>query len=122
MLGSKQLRVRAVPFEAQGKPFDPHETSANPRLGSAEIWNFVNDSGDWAHAVQVPLEAHQVLSRNGIPPAAAERARQDMVWLGRGESVKTIRRFRDFLGRYPTTCADAPHADHAMMFMWSVRA
>src|SRR5262249_28677481 len=46
-------------WSVNGKPLDPNEIWANPRQGTAEIWNLVNDSGDWSHPVHVPLEAHQ---------------------------------------------------------------
>jgi FtsP/CotA-like multicopper oxidase with cupredoxin domain len=117
-------------WSVNGKPLDPGDIAASPRLGSAEIWNFVNDSGSWRHDVHVPLETHQVLARSGVgpapagagAPAAADLAREDLVSLGPGESVKTFRRFRDFVGRYPTRCADPVHEDHALMFMWKVTA
>ena len=108
-------------WSVNGKPLDPNEIWANPRQGTAEIWNLVNDSSDWAHPVHVPLEAHQVVTRNGIAPPG-DGAREDMAWLAPGDAVKTFRRFRDFLGRYPTHCGDACHEDQAMMFMWKVVA
>ena len=107
-------------WSVNGKPFDPDVITAYPRQGTAEIWNFVNGSRGWTHPIHVALEEHQVLARNGRAPAADETAREDVVWLGPGESVKTFRRFRDFVGRYVTHCSDAVHADHAMMFQWKV--
>ena len=72
------------------------------------------------HPVHTHFEEEQILSRNGAPPPADEISRGDVVWLGHGESVKTFRRFRNFLGRYPTHCHNVVHEDHAMMFMWKI--
>jgi len=103
-----------------GKPFDPDVFAALPRLGTAEIWNLVNDAPGWALPIPLALEAHQVLSRNGIAVPNAEAARADQVTLGPGESVKTFRRFRDFTGRYVTRCSNAVLGDHGAMFQWKV--
>ena len=105
-----------------GRPLDPDEITASPRLGTAEIWNLVNAAGAGSLPVHIPLEEHQVLARNGSPPPAGEAARQDVVWLSPGETVKVFMRFRDFLGRYPARCDHAVHADQGLMFMWQVVA
>jgi FtsP/CotA-like multicopper oxidase with cupredoxin domain len=106
-------------WSVNGKPFDPDATTASPRLGTAEIWTFVNDSR-WSHPIHVHMEEHQVLSRNGRPLPPEEAAREDVVWLGPGESVKTFRRFRDFLGRYVARGQSAALGDHGVMFQWKV--
>ena len=103
-----------------GKPFDPDVFSASPRLGTAEIWNFVNDAGGWSLPIHLGLEAHQVMSRNGRAPAADEAAREDVLRLGPGESVTTFRRFRDFVGRYVTRSNNAVLGDHGALFQWKV--
>ena len=103
-----------------GKPFDPDVFSALPRLGTAEIWNLVNDAPGWTLPVSLALETHQVLSRNGIDTPGGEAARADQVTLGPGESVKTFRRFRDFTGRYVTRATNAVLGDHGAMFQWKV--
>ena len=107
-------------WSVNGKQFDEHVITASPRQGTAEIWNIVNNSGGWMHPIHIHFEEHQILSRNGKTPPADEIAREDVVWLGHGETVKTFRRFRDFLGRYPTHCHNVVHEDHAMMFMWKI--
>jgi FtsP/CotA-like multicopper oxidase with cupredoxin domain len=107
-------------WSVNGKQFDEHVITASPRQGTAEIWNIVNNSGGWMHPVHIHFEEHQIISRNGKMPPPDEIAREDVVWLGHGETVKTFRRFRDFLGRYPTHCHNVVHEDHAMMFMWKI--
>jgi FtsP/CotA-like multicopper oxidase with cupredoxin domain len=107
-------------WSVNGKPFDPDVFTAYPRQGTAEIWNFVNDAAGWTLPVHVALEEHQVLSRNGTAVPADEAAREDVVWLGHGESVKTFRRFRDFMGGYVTRCGNAVLGDQGAMFQWKV--
>ena len=107
-------------WTVNGKPFDPDVITASPRLGTAEIWNFVNDSGRWLHPLHVHMEEHQVLARNGQAPPADEAAREDQVWLGPGETVKTFRRFRDFVGRYTTHSQNTVLQDHGLLFQWKV--
>jgi FtsP/CotA-like multicopper oxidase with cupredoxin domain len=107
-------------WTVNGRQFDPSVITANPRQNTAEIWNIVNNSGGWMHPVHVHFEEHQTISRNGKRPPLDEVARQDVVWLGHGETVKIFMRFRDFLGRYPTHCHNVVHEDHAMMFMWKI--
>jgi len=109
-------------WSVNGKQFDHNVITCSPKLGTAEIWNFVNNSGGWMHPIHVHFEEHQILSRNGKLPPADEIAREDVTWLGHGESVKTFRRFRDFTGRYVTHCHNVVHEDHAMMFQWKIVA
>ena len=107
-------------WTVNGKPFDPDVFSALPRQGTAEIWTLANDAPGWTLPVHVALEGHQVLSRNGVVTPADQAAREDVVTLGPGESVKTFQRFRDFTGRYVTRCGNAVLGDHAAMFQWKV--
>jgi FtsP/CotA-like multicopper oxidase with cupredoxin domain len=107
-------------WSVNGKQFDEHVITASPRQGTAEIWNIVNNSGSWMHPVHIHFEEHQQISINGKTPPADEIAREDVIWLGHGESHKIFRRFRDFTGRYPTHCHNVVHEDHAMMFMWKI--
>ena len=107
-------------WSVNGRQFDEHFIAASPRQGTAEIWNIVNNSGGWMHPVHIHFEEHQILSKNGKTPPADEIAREDVIWLGHGETVKVFRRFRDFVGRYPTHCHNVVHEDHAMMFMWKI--
>ena len=79
-------------------------------------------SADIARAAgaHVVFEEHRQISRKGKPPLADEIGREDVVWLGHGDVVKTFRRFRDFTGRYVAHCHNVVHEDHAMMFQWKV--
>jgi FtsP/CotA-like multicopper oxidase with cupredoxin domain len=107
-------------WSVNNRQFDPEHIIASPRLGTAEIWQFVNNSGGWMHPVHTHFEEEQILTRNGKTPPADEISRGDVVWLGHGESVRTFRRFRNFTGRYVTHCHNVVHEDHAMMFRWDI--
>lgn len=109
-------------WSINGKPFDPNAMLATPRRGTAEIWTFVNRSASGLHAVHSHLEAHRVLSRNAKVASAEEGASGDLLGLAPGETVRVLRRFRDFLGRYPTHGLDAVNGDQGLMFMWKVVA
>src|SRR5262249_17965377 len=85
-------------WRSKGPSMDPGLITATPRLGTAEIWSLVNASSAWMHPLHIPLEAHQVVSRNGSAPPPDDVARHDVVALGPGETVKIFLRFRDFLG------------------------
>ncbi|HEY6193713.1 MAG TPA: multicopper oxidase domain-containing protein [Candidatus Eisenbacteria bacterium] len=107
-------------WTVNGRTFDPERFVASPRQNTAEIWTIVNNSGGWMHPVHIHLEEHQMLSRNGRPPAGQDVSRRDNIDLGHGETVKVFLRFRDWLGRYPIHCHNVVHEDHAMMAMWRV--
>ena len=107
-------------WTVNGKQFDPNVITASPRQNTAEVWNIVNNSGGWMHPVHIHFEEHLTLSRNRKAPPADEVSRQDVIWLGHGETVKIFMRFRDFLGRYVTHCHNVVHEDHAMMFQWKI--
>jgi FtsP/CotA-like multicopper oxidase with cupredoxin domain len=93
---------------------------AKPKLGSAEIWHLVNDSGGWAHPVHIHFEQGRIIRRNGLPPPAWERGRKDVYFLGPNERVSVFLRFRDFPGRYIMHCHNLIHEDHAMMIRYDI--
>jgi len=93
---------------------------AKPKLGTAEIWNLVNDGGGWAHPVHIHFEQGRIVRRNGREPPLWERGRKDTYYLGPGESVSVFMRFRDFPGRYIMHCHNTIHEDHAMMIRYDV--
>jgi FtsP/CotA-like multicopper oxidase with cupredoxin domain len=108
-------------WAVNGEYYDPHKYMAEPKLGTAEIWNFVNNSGGWMHPIHVHHEEYQILSRNGRTPPIDEIAREDVAWLGHGETVKTFRRFRDYTGSFVAHCHNVVHEDHGMMFQWKIK-
>ena len=104
--------------------FDVFSPRANPRKGSAEVWELVNPDNGWSHPIHIHFEEGLILSRarNGspIPVPVHERGRKDVYVLGPGESLKVLLRFRDFKGKYPMHCHNLVHEDHAMMIRWDI--
>ncbi len=95
---------------------------ATVKLGTAEIWNLVNDSGGWVHPVHIHFEQGRVLRRNGREPAPWERGRKDTHYLGPNERVQVFMRFRDFPGRYVMHCHNTIHEDHGMMARYDIES
>ncbi|KQT09613.1 hypothetical protein ASG30_13720 [Ramlibacter sp. Leaf400] len=95
---------------------------AKPKLGTAEIWNLVNDSGGWAHPVHIHFEQGRILRRNGRDPLPWEKGRKDTYYLGPNESVQVFMRFRDFPGRYIMHCHNTIHEDHSMMIRYDIES
>jgi FtsP/CotA-like multicopper oxidase with cupredoxin domain len=93
---------------------------AKPKLGTAEMWNLVNDSGGWAHPVHIHFEQGRIVKRNGGAPLPWERGRKDMYYLGPNERVSVFLRFRDFPGRYIMHCHNTIHEDHSMMIRYDI--
>ncbi len=105
-----------------------------PALGTAEIWRFVNATGD-SHPIHVHLVQFQVLDRqpfhadtylNTDPrqivftgparaPEATESGWKDTVRADPGEVTRIIARFGDFAGRYVYHCHILEHEDNEMM-------
>ncbi|HXG67714.1 MAG TPA: multicopper oxidase domain-containing protein [Blastocatellia bacterium] len=102
--------------------FNVNVVRATPRRGTAEKWVLQNNSGGWEHPIHIHFEEFQILTRNGvpIPDGNREKARKDVVRLGRNETVELFMRFREFEGRYPMHCHNTIHEDHAMMLRWDI--
>ena len=99
----------------------PYTTSTSTRIFlTTSAIAFATAWPGWTLPIQVGLEEHQVLSRNGVATPQDEAAREDVVTLAPGESVKTFRRFRDFVGRYVTRSNNAVLGDHGALFQWKV--
>ncbi|MQY23194.1 multicopper oxidase family protein [Nocardia macrotermitis] len=95
-----------------GRPYDPREPIARPRLGEVEIWRL---STDLDHPIHLHLNQFQVLSRNGAPPQATDAGWKDTVYLGASELAEIAVRFTDYPGRYVLHCHNLEHEDMAMM-------
>jgi FtsP/CotA-like multicopper oxidase with cupredoxin domain len=120
-------RVRTFRFErgngqwqVNGALFDCDTVIAEVPAESDEVWVFQSSSGGWEHPVHVHQEECLLLSRNGLAPTPAEVGRRDVLRLGPGEELRTFRRFRDFVGRYPIHCHNVLHEDHEMMARFDI--
>jgi spore coat protein A len=90
-----------------------------PRLGTTEIWRFVNTSGH-AHPMHLHLVQFQVLDRQAqgaepLPPPPNEAGWKDTVVVMPRETVRVIARFDHYAGNFPYHCHSLEHEDHMMM-------
>ncbi len=96
--------------------------SAAPRFGTREIWNLVNDGGNWDHPVHIHFEEGQILDRNGsasqVP--AWEKGRKDVYRLRPDGSVRLTMQFRDWGGMFMEHCHNTVHEDNAMLLRWEI--
>jgi spore coat protein A, manganese oxidase len=129
---SDAVKTRQFRFERKGGEWTVNGTtwktvedsnfqfvSADPKLGDTEVWEFVNTSGGWFHPVHVHLVDFKILSRNGGPPLPHELGPKDVVYLGEGETVRTIMKFEG-RGKYMIHCHNLIHEDHDMMTQFEV--
>jgi spore coat protein A, manganese oxidase len=105
-----------------------HDITERPRLGTTEIWRFINRSGV-AHPMHLHLAMFQVLDRQAfelkdnlvvpkgpvLSPDPGEKGWKDTVSVGPFEMVRIIARFEDYLGKFPYHCHILEHEDHEMM-------
>jgi spore coat protein A, manganese oxidase len=103
-----------------GKLFNPNRIDAFPRLGSVEIWRFINKSGGWVHPIHPHLVEYKVLDRDGGPVRPEERGPKDTVLLGFNQEVRVAIRFNHFSGLYVMHCHNIEHEDHDMMTQFKV--
>jgi spore coat protein A len=100
-----------------------------PRLGTTEIWRFINDSGV-SHPMHMHLEMFQILDRdgfttgvggvvipNGTPqsPPAEESGWKDTAMVAPSQILRVIVHFSDYKGKYPYHCHILEHEEHEMM-------
>jgi spore coat protein A len=108
-----------------------------PRLGSTEIWRFLNLTMD-THPIHLHLVQFQVLNRRKfdveeymatgriiylgpeVPPAPNETGWKDTVRANPGESTSIIMRFSSFTGKYVWHCHILEHEDNEMMRPYEV--
>ncbi|KAF5013295.1 hypothetical protein FDECE_690 [Fusarium decemcellulare] len=90
--------------------------------GTVEIWELENSSGGWSHPIHVHLVDFLVLDREGrrgtMPYESA--GLKDVVWLGRGETVRVAAIYSPFDGLYMFHCHNLIHEDSDMMAAFNV--
>ena len=109
----------------------------NPKLGTVEIWSFVNLTDD-SHPIHLHLVRFQILDRRpfdlftylndgklrytaaAIPPDASEAGWKDTVRADPGMVTRIIVRFEGFAGRYVWHCHVLEHEDNEMMRPYDV--
>jgi len=114
-----------------GKRFD--EITEFPKLGSAEVWRFVNSSG-MVHPMHMHLTMFQIIDRQNfvmvgdsivttgspIPPDASEAGWKDTAPVYPDQVLRVICRFEDYTGKYPYHCHVLEHEDNEMMRQFEV--
>lgn len=98
-------------FLINDKPYAPDRIDHSIKLGTAEEWEVVNESGA-EHPFHIHINHFQVM-REGVPPE--EWVWQDTLSLPADGSVKIRSRFRDYHGRYLLHCHILLHSDLGMM-------
>lgn len=121
--GGMSLGVAGLPlFSLNQRVFNMKDIDYQVRLGSHEIWAFVNDQ-EMAHPMHVHGVAFQVLSRNGLSPPAWEQGWKDTVLVGRGETVRVGMRFTktaDAAQPFMFHCHILEHEENGMMGQFTV--
>src|SRR5690606_3242666 len=108
-------------WQINGKGFDHDRIDAEPRLGTAELWHWVN-AGPGLHPMHTHLAHFQVVSVGGRKPGpAGRRAMKDPVLVPPTETVTVKVLFAGFPGRYVFHCPALEHGDRDMMGQMRVR-
>ncbi|KAH7038392.1 phenol oxidase A [Microdochium trichocladiopsis] len=102
---------------------------ANVPRGTVEIWELENSSDGWSHPIHVHLVDFKVLSRTGGRTALRNTVQpyeaaglKDVVWLGRGETVRVEAHYLPWTGVYMFHCHNLIHEDQDMMAAFDVKA
>lgn len=101
-------------WKIDGLSFGTDRIDCRPRLGTSELWTFVNDSVR-AHPMHLHGCRFRVISRGGKPPHPGDAAWKDTVPVLPGETVVVQPYFDGFAGRYVFHCHNSEHGDRAMM-------
>jgi FtsP/CotA-like multicopper oxidase with cupredoxin domain len=98
-------------FLIDGKPYDPDRVDHRIKLGTAEEWEIVNETGA-EHPFHVHINHFQVM-QPGVSPEYWPW--QDTVSLPTERSIKIRSRFLDYPGQFLLHCHILLHSDLGMM-------
>lgn len=101
-----------------GVIFDPNRVDAQPKLGATETWILKNKSST-NHVIHIHDVDQQLVSRNGVKPAAYELMKESWNLKG-GETAVVKLKFTDNVGRYVFHCHILEHEDAGMMTQFEV--
>ena len=116
-----------------GRIFDMEEVADDERvrLGTTEVWEFVNDS-PMAHPMHVHNLQFRVIERssvtstagdpNGLSAGFTDEGLKDIVLVLPGQRVKVLMKFEDHTGLYLYHCHILEHEDLGMMRNYRVEA
>ena len=95
-------------------------STRKPRLGSTEIWTFVNNSNR-VHPMHLHGFLFRMLERSSGPVALADRLGwKDTVGVLPNETVSVLAWFAPYRGKYVFHCHSLEHADKAMMLQMEI--
>ena len=109
--GQKADELLTNAFLIDGKPYDLDRVDHTVKLGTAEEWEIVNETGA-EHPFHIHINHFQVM-QPGVSPEYWPW--QDTVSLPTGGSVKMRSRFLDYPGRFVLHCHILLHSDLGMM-------
>ena len=131
-------KQRSLGLRINGKRY--HEpASERPRLGTTEIWRFINTTDD-AHPMHIHLVQFQIIDRTPFDvdlflnkkqlnltgdasyPRATEGGWKDTVRADAGQVLSVVVRFDGYPGRYVFHCHMLEHEDNDMMRPFEVIA
>ena len=117
LLSSRPFELAANPFGINGKRMDMNVIDQRIRLGDTEVWEITNPTSQ-AHPFHVHGDSFQVLSRDGFTPPEHELGWKDVVLVRPNETVRIIKRFRDYgdaVNPFMFHCHILEHEDVGMM-------
>ena len=108
-------------WQINDRGFDMMRVDVRPRLGTTELWSFVNVSPH-PHPMHTHLSHFRVLSIGGRPPSPADTGWKDVVMVPPGQTAVVRPYFDRFPGRFVYHCHTAEHGDNDMMGQMEVVA
>ncbi len=106
-------------WHIDGKAWDPSRIDARPRLGTTELWQWVNRS-DRVHPMHIHGCHFRVIERSSGPLHDSDRGWKDTVKVDPQERVTVQPYFASHTGRYVFHCHALEHAHAGMMLQMEV--
>ena len=117
-----ELALGTAAWQINGLGWDPNRIDVRPRLGTTEVWTWVNRSNR-VHPMHLHGFYFRILERTSAPVEAADRLGwKDTVGVLPDESVTVLAWFAPYAGKYVFHCHSLEHADKAMMLQIEVVA
>jgi FtsP/CotA-like multicopper oxidase with cupredoxin domain len=101
-------------WQIAGADFAMDRIDCRPRLGSSELWTFVNNS-QRTHPMHLHGYHFRIVSSNGKPPHPGDRGWKDTVPVYPNQTVVVRPNFDYYAGRYVFHCHASEHSDMSMM-------
>jgi len=108
-------------WEIGGGAFDEDRIDCRPRLGSSELWTFVNFS-QRVHPMHLHCYHFKIVSIDGRKPEPGDSGFKDTVRVGPNQTAIVRPWFDYYAGRYVFHCHASEHGDMSMMGQMEVVA